>query len=124
MGVWRYTQRLCGASNVIHTEITRLRRHPPPTVFGGPPLHPQGTTWHSVTMPPFLPYMRPSGDVGAAPTEEDLRSASHRFFDPTINITTASPTPAGFPWVAVSAGAGLLVALVALLNYTEKKAVR
>ena len=76
-------------------------------------------------MPPFLPYMRPSGVVGAAPTEEDLRSATqHRFFDPTINITSAPPTPAGFPWVAVSAGAGLLVALVALLNYTEKKAAR
>ena len=70
--------------------------------------------------------MRPSGIVETAPTADDLRAATqHSFLNPTFNFTAASPPPAaGFPWVAVSAGAGLLVALVALLNYSDKKASR
>ena len=49
-----------------------------------------------------------------------LTAPSAGLFDPTVNIGANTATPTS-PWLAVSAGAGLLVATVALLNYLDHR---
>lgn len=119
LALQRYGNRDMSRGRVAVVAIDPIVPAPPAPL--APPVAPLGVPASQWSGVPVTPVNLPA---------DEMRGATQRgYLNPTFNFnapsTPSSPPPAAaFPWVAVSAGAGLLVAIVALLNYSDKKASR